>query len=377
MTLLVDNSSRPGTHALVIGIGRYPWLVGGKSKPRFALNDGMSQLTSPPASARAIAAWLLDSFDNPNAPLASLDLLLSDEEQKFEDSGRAVEVEPATFENVSKAIKAWAKRSTREEDLLLFFFSGHGISAALQTTLLCENYGSDTLAPLSHAIDFTKLHIGLDRVAARRQCFFVDACRVATTNVLDTFNFYGQPVVDPTSQHNPRPRQAPVFYSTLSGQLAYGRKGKPSYFTEALLRGLQGPGSDDNLENDSSWWVRADALLRALPALLQRVAKPGEILQQTPGSDITDLPLHRLKARPSAIPVDVSCAPEARTGKAVLSWSGEGKNQERKKPSPDPWRVDLDAGRYTFKARVSTPEKEGELANESIRPPFRKIRISL
>ena len=49
MTLLVDKSSKPGTHAVVIGIGRYPWLVGGKAKPRFAQNDGMAQLTSPPA----------------------------------------------------------------------------------------------------------------------------------------------------------------------------------------------------------------------------------------------------------------------------------------------------------------------------------------
>jgi len=74
MTLLLDKSSKPGTHAVVIGIGRYPWLVGGKAKPRFAQNDGMAQLTSPPASARAFATWLLETYENPEAPLVSLDL---------------------------------------------------------------------------------------------------------------------------------------------------------------------------------------------------------------------------------------------------------------------------------------------------------------
>src|SRR5947199_9944041 len=91
MTLLLDKSSKPGTHAVVIGIGRYPWLVGGKAKPRFAQNDGMAQLTSPPASARAFATWLLETYENPEAPLVSLDLLLSDAKgQRIKIGSKAV-----------------------------------------------------------------------------------------------------------------------------------------------------------------------------------------------------------------------------------------------------------------------------------------------
>jgi hypothetical protein len=135
MTLVKDGASKPGTHALVIGIGRYPWLLGGSRRPRFSLNDGMAQLTSPPASARAFATWLLGTYDNPDAPLASLDLLLSDRrDQRYRAGRKSVEIEPATFTNVSRAIKAWVQRAARAEDLLLFFFSGHGIAAALQTT---------------------------------------------------------------------------------------------------------------------------------------------------------------------------------------------------------------------------------------------------
>jgi hypothetical protein len=374
MTLLLDKSSKPGTHAIVIGIGRYPWLVGGKGKPRFKQHDEMKQLTSPPASARAFANWLLDVYDNPEAPLASVDVLLSDaKSQKF----KGANVEPATFANVSAAIKAWAKRNTREKDVMLFFFSGHGIAAAAQTTLLCEDYGSDDLSPLSFAIDFNKLHIGLDRVPSRRQCFFVDACRVATSNILDTFDNFGQPVIDPAPTHNPKARQAPIFHSTLAGQLAYGRKGKPSYFTEAVLRGLNGPGSDDSVDG-ITWWVQPDALLRALPPLLRRVAKdPNDILQQAPGSDISNFTLHRLKNRPAAIPVDVSCLPDDRTEKAVLSCKGSGKIRKRKVQSAEPWQLDLDEGLYTFEAALQSPKVMRQVAGEKIRPHYRHIRIKV
>ena len=376
MTALRSKPTKPGTHALVIGIGRYPWLVGGKGKPRFAQNDGMAQLTSPPASARAFATWLLETYDNPKAQLASLDLLLSDvKDQKFKAGNKAVEVESANFANVSQAIKAWAGRSKKAEDILIFFFSGHGIAAGNQTTLLCEDFGSERLSPLGHAIDFTKLRIGLDKVTARRQCFFVDACRVGTQTILDTFQFYGQPVIDPSAAHSPNARQAPVFNSTLEGQSAFGPKGKPSYFTQAILRALEGPGSDKNLDG-LTWWVQPDQLLRALPQLLRRVARdPDDISLQAPGDYISNFPFHRLKQRPTRIPVDVSCNPEIRTAKAILSCNGEGQILRRKVPSTDVWRLDLDEGRYTFQADIATPKARGLKEGEPIGPHYCRVRI--
>src|SRR5437867_1912389 len=116
MTLLRTTAAKPGTHALVIGVGRYPWLVGGKGKPTFAENDGMAQLTSPPASARAFATWLLESYENPQSPLASVDLLLSDSKsQTFKMGSKSVAVDSATFANVAPAIKAWAIRGARPD----------------------------------------------------------------------------------------------------------------------------------------------------------------------------------------------------------------------------------------------------------------------
>ena len=51
-------------HALVIGIGDYPHLIGG-SGPLTPSHDGMQQLSSPPVSARAVADWLIADFRHP------------------------------------------------------------------------------------------------------------------------------------------------------------------------------------------------------------------------------------------------------------------------------------------------------------------------
>ena len=54
MTLVIDNNrNQIGTHVLVIGVGRYPYLLDGE-EPLFAFHAGMGQLTSPPHSALGI-----------------------------------------------------------------------------------------------------------------------------------------------------------------------------------------------------------------------------------------------------------------------------------------------------------------------------------
>jgi hypothetical protein len=376
MTLLRDKKTRPGTHAIVIGVGRYPWLKGGKKRPTFPENDGMEQLTSPPASARAFAEWLLGTYDNPKRKLATLELLLSDSgSQDFKTGGRTVAIEPATFGSVEAAIKRWAERSKKPDDLLLFFFSGHGICAGMQTTLLLEDFGSDGLAPLSDAIDFNKLFLGLDRIPARQQCFFVDACRVATTTVLETFNQYGQAVIDPKAALSAVPRQAPVFQSTLPGQLAYGRAGKPSYFTEALLRSFEGAATDDD-DDGMTWWVQTDALQKALPPLLRRLAARGEQPpSQPPVSNLSRFPLHRLKGKPARIPVDLSCADAARMAEAILSWTDGKKGEKRSAPQPEPWALELSQGQYTFSALLRSPSRRKKELAQDIRPHYRNVRI--
>src|SRR5689334_23030709 len=123
-TVHVDRGIDPGTHALVIGVGKYPNLLGGETPVANA--DGMRQLSSPPLSARAVATWLLAEFRDDDRPLASLSLLLSeDAPTPFSNpkTGASHDVGVATIENIVAAIKAW--KALGDSDFgnrLIFYF---------------------------------------------------------------------------------------------------------------------------------------------------------------------------------------------------------------------------------------------------------------
>jgi hypothetical protein len=87
---------------MLVGVGSYPHLPDGED-PRLARNMGLTQLSSPPVSAKALATWFLTRHRNTSAPLATVELLLSPS-QSFDSPGRAtVSIEAATMANVAQA----------------------------------------------------------------------------------------------------------------------------------------------------------------------------------------------------------------------------------------------------------------------------------
>src|SRR5437773_1039482 len=99
----------PATHAIVIGVGHYPYLRGGKGKTKFANAGGLDQLKSPPESARSIARWLIEDYQHPTKPLGTVSLLISDVKSQtfeFEIGGNGkktqADVPVADMDNVSK-----------------------------------------------------------------------------------------------------------------------------------------------------------------------------------------------------------------------------------------------------------------------------------
>ena len=177
--LIHSNSVRgPATHVIVIGVGAYPHLIGG-SDALCNDHDGMRQIESPPISAKSFAKWLIENFNNPDKPLATVSLLLSESiPEKFQNpkTGQNLDVKVATFKNVFKAIKKWKARGDQNPgNLLIFYFCGHGISQGLDTSLLLADFGQDEDNPLANAIDFRKFYLGMDQCAALQQCFFIDA----------------------------------------------------------------------------------------------------------------------------------------------------------------------------------------------------------
>jgi len=378
MTLLVQPPLARGTHALVIGVGEYPWLDGG-SRPRFAHFEGMGQLSSPPVSARAFAEWLLSpsGYHNPACPLASLDLLVSDAatDQFVPPGGTSTTIQRAQFADIDAAIQAWFQRGNHPDDLLLFFYCGHGVANGLNMTLLPEDYGSRQTPPqmsLGLAIDFDGLYLGMDSCAARNQIFFVDACRVASGLLIRAQNFAGNPVIPGMAQITSPPRNAPIYYGAVPGITAFGRPGKSSFFTEALLKAFRGAGADDS---SGVWALQTDTLGRGIHHQLRRaVANTAAAGQLSMANNIGQpLAFHELTGLPEC-PVDVLCDPESDTASATLAVSGNGV-QNTRVPDPSPWGLDLELGDYQFEAKVGTPTIKSGLSVSRVAPPFRSVKI--
>ncbi len=366
------------THAIVIGVGHYPHLPGG-GKKKFANAEGMGQLKSPPVSARAIANWLIESYNHPDKPLASLSLLLSDsKDAKFkytvDKKKKTVAVKEATMAEVKPAITEWRSLGHQNAGhLLLFFFCGHGIALGPELSLLLSDFGASDVAPLDGAIDFRRFRQGMDECAAREQCYFVDACRVGSELLIKNTGFAGQPIIQSAGMVNNtgKLRQAPVFYSTLSGAQAYAKPGKPSVYTEALLEAFAGAGSGDE---EGEWRVRTNLLHDALGFMIIDASEQLKVpqLQIAPSDDLSSINLNVIDN--PRVPVIVSCKPKEANKEATLSCEGAQLKMKRK-PGEDPWRLRLPADTYDFAAKLK--DKDVKKPQYTIRPTFRRVNLDV
>ncbi|MDP1966258.1 MAG: caspase family protein [Reyranella sp.] len=363
------NVQGPATHALVIGVGHYPHLGGGGGR-KSPYSDGMIQLTSPPISALAFANWLIGTYNNPAAQLATVALLATQP------------VPPAPFpnaripslQNVILAAEEWWQRGrTSEEDVLIFYFSGHGVSEGLAMSLLLSDFGQSDAAPYSRAIDFNKFCLGMARAKARRQLFFVDACRSSSDTFAGSGGAYGNPLIEPNADEYSA-KEAPVFFSTLAGDSSYGRTHKTTVFTEALLEGLNGGGGSDQ---DGPWEIWTSRLNDSLRFTMEQ--QPGDRRQVPNMGNGASFAFHRLPGPPK-VPTIIGCSPDMAADHATLAYKSDdtGEADERAPPHANAWKENLTAGIYDFYAAFPGNQYRNALKrNKSVVPPYQRIRIEV
>jgi hypothetical protein len=369
----------PATHAIVIGVGAYAHLAGGRGVLS-RHHDGMGQLTSPPVSARRLARWLIEQLDDPAKPLASVSLLVSERTGRpFRNpvTRKDVRVQAATIDNVDAALAAWrAAGDENPDNRLLFFFSGHGIAQGPDTALLLADFGARPHNALDGAIDFAEFHLAMDTCAARQQCYFVDACRASSDTLIETLRYKGRPIFQ-ADVRQPRPwgpREAPTYYSTLAGEDAYGRPNQPSPFTEALLHALDGAGADDS---EGDWRVTTTRLKEAIDYEMKRLVDAGGRRVQVPAAnDLTTFFLHHLAGTPKAT-VFVGCRPEQAAEDAELTCIAGGRVRARRAPAPGEWEVRLPAGAYEFVAESRSGGFPRRSLDAYIRPIYRRIPLEV
>jgi hypothetical protein len=368
--------SGPATHAIVIGLDAYPHLLGGVGELSDD-HDGMKQLSSPGVSAREICEWLITKLHDPNKPLATVALLLGQSTQdrfKNPKNGKSQTVQAATMENVERALLQWKARGDEDaENRLIFFFCGHGIAQGTDTSLLLADYGQKPDNPLDGAIDFRLFHLGMHRCAARQQCYFVDACRASSDTLIEALGYAGRPIVMPQGIGRDL-REAPVFYSTVAGQDAYGREGKLSPFTDALIRSLNGAGSDDN---EGDWRVSTTRLKEATDYFVKQITDVDGHQAQVPATgNLTTFFIHYLDAGPE-VPVFVGCRPEAATAEAELICRFDGAERARRAPASKEWELTLPVGTYEFVAEFAAGSHTQVIAEKYVRPVYRRIPLDV
>lgn len=371
----------PGTHALVIGVGHYQHLGGGEQPT--ADPDGMRQLSSPPVSAREFADWLLREYRNPRVPLASLALLLSESAPTpFQNprTGESAEVATATIANVVTAVKAWkARGDTHDDNRLIFYFCGHGVSQGDDMSLLAEDVFADKDNPLNGALDFKSLMNGLKRCRASEQLFFIDACRASSDVLIEQSGlFAGQVPLGPGMRPLGYKRRLPMaYYATLPGERSHARPGEVSLFTEALLKGLRGAGSEDP---EGDWWVTTIGLQAALSHFMAEptFVGPAVGLQVPTVSELPGLVFHELEG-PPVVPVYVGCSPlENPQAQFVCRAAGQerGRRDAADVNLDDPdeeWALDLPFGDYEFEAQL--PAGVVRRKTTTVRPAYRRVKL--
>jgi hypothetical protein len=261
----------PSTHALVIGVGQY-------------LSNRISAVTSPPIAARAMTAWLLDEvlsrnvtgFNNPDRPLCSLAVLLSERPNGVLSELEGAPVPRSTFSNVKNAVRAWISRARAHTDNLLFLFvSSHGESFGRRTAFLLEDYGTDeddVTAGMSEIEQFVEALSNLD---PKNQLLIFDCCRIPTALGLRFDQEFGAKLLNPAGPHGGIARQPHILRSTGLGAEAYGVANAPTLFTQSLLDSLRGLAASPN----DRWAIDTYSLGHITARLLGLHVRDGEPLQ--------------------------------------------------------------------------------------------------
>jgi len=299
LVYLRDPGNKPGTHVVAIGIGTYDHLKDG-SGPQTRHHLDMEQLTSPPASARAVATWFIDHFDCDEAPLASVSLVLSEPQPAvFQADGKQRTVPRGTYAEVQAALDAWIERASVDtKSRVIFYFCGHGLAAGTENLYLLRDYGSDKNDPMTGALNYTRFKLGLGSRKPSTQFLLFDACRSSPAfakwngdggqRVFAVDNELRLGVAEPMLQ-------CPLFSTELDSK-ARGRPNEPTFCATAFIQAMNGASAQ---RENGQWYVTThrmeDALTMMQNRALAKLGVGGIIKQDATSNGFSKFRLRKFK----------------------------------------------------------------------------------
>jgi hypothetical protein len=318
------DPSKPGTHALVVGVGDYAHLPdddGTDAPPAGARAElfGLKKLNSAARGAFRVAEWLVRNAAELNPPLVSLRLLLSPTaaEKAGTPALAALNQPVPTRAAFADAVEAWrAAAHARADNATFFYFAGHGLLRKVgDHVLLLNDFGADKQF-LGGAVSTAHLLDGMRAMAswanpAGNQLYLFDACKVRPDlfskyeDSMPGFLWERELVKDET-------RQLAVLYSTQPGRLAYGDPNGNSLFCDALIECLDSaavvPPKKTRSRNPYPCTVTARSLLDTIGAVVARRAAAHGHVQEVDGVPRGNFVI-RTFTHPPKVPVHVELNP--------------------------------------------------------------------
>lgn len=303
----------PVTHAFVVGVSAYPFLDGPQASP-FGAAFGMEGLTSAARSASDVAAWLLEEFRKPEAPLATLRVLLSPADGEALHPTVAAALpgpEQATRAAVEAAFEDFAQDCRTHPDNFAFvYIAGHGVQLTTSASVVLLHDFADPShgAELKGAIDVSQCHHGLSGGGyPNTQVWFADACR-QVPEVARRFETLRK-ALDASKPFGDVEASA-LILGAGPRESAFADVGGSSIFSQALLWCLRGGAATACPPPATEWYVRAGWLATALKDRIDALTGPHGVQQnvETVGRN-AQVVVQRFERAPEA-EVEVALKPE-------------------------------------------------------------------
>lgn len=393
MTLVLDRREemrgKPGLHVFIAGVSYYTHLPGGDPQQGAAKAYGMQQLSSTALTAYKVYRWLVEHGDQLPLPLVTVRLLLSPSQAELDaEPAMGGQAERCTRRNFAVDAHGWRDdASVSNDDMTLFYFAGHGVQRQKDdAVMLLENFADPLDGPLTNAVAIENFFNGMapptdpTRKAARKQLYFIDACRIAPSE-FKASEWLNVPDLWAPDRNGPDDRLTALFFAAIPGTKAYALRLQQSVFSQALFKCLEGSGGEpmeEDVQGQVTWRVNVYSLARALDVEIGKLNEQLKCNQSyEPGRRFNDLTVCFLKSPP---PVSVSFEIDPadalpHIALAVMNHQDTTVWDLSPPLRSNPYVDNLPAGVYRFRATVAQSTAasglslKGFVSNRMIIPP--------
>ena len=185
--------------------------------------------------------------------------------------------------------------------------------------------------------------------------------------VLDQEILDAQPLV--TAQMRDYQRDAPIFFATSPGAVAYGNPDGISPFTQALLQALDGSAAEQL--SRGRWEVRTDRLIHAINMMLAWNRSDGGPTQRAVVEGLLSGSTLRVLASPPQVPFRLGTTPAEALPTAHLSIHHPRSNETvlERHPHPSVWEDNVTANWYKVRARFRRSGYRDRAIERALDPP--------